>query len=472
MAKSESQGLQIAVIIFAFLTIALSAATFYFFKEWNDATVKSAEADKSRGDAERSLRDIVVAMERLKTMIGVNPQMEDTKVEETYTQDKQIYMNTFPEDKQTYRAALAFLIETLNQAKDEVQKERAQLVVLEQKIDALEAADIARNKALADELAKARKDLADERAKFNEQITTATNEKNTITADLRKMRDELTAAQQQHATEVQQLQQELQASKSQFQRQKDILESLQEQTFEVADGTIRAVNQRNRTVWINLGSGDDLRQQVTFKVVDSKATSVTEETRKGAIEVTKILGEHLAEATILEDELTDPILPGDKIFTPLWHRGRNEHFALVGFMDIDNDEVDDREKIKDMIAINGGTVDAELTATGELLGKMDLNTRYIVVGDEPTDYADKYGGMRDDAIDLGIEILTLDKFLDHVGFTGVTRIVPFGRRARPEDFMNVPREEGARVNSANGGATSGLFRKRTPPGRGAGGSGY
>ena len=36
MAKSENQSLQVAVILFAFTTIALSVATFYFF---NEATV-------------------------------------------------------------------------------------------------------------------------------------------------------------------------------------------------------------------------------------------------------------------------------------------------------------------------------------------------------------------------------------------------------------------------------------------------
>ncbi len=472
MAKSESQGLQIAVIIFALLTIMLSGATFYFFKESSDASIKAVEADAARGQADRALRDIVVAIERLKTIIGVDPQMADDKIEEVYTQDKQVFMNTFPDDKQTYRAALAFLIESLNQSKDEVLKERVQLVALEKRIDELEAADIERNKIHAAAAAKAAQDLNNEKAKFTEQLTAVTGEKNALTGDLRKVRDDLAASEQAHVAEVQQIQQEVQSSKNQNELLKAKIDAVEQTTFEVADGTIRAVNQRKGTVWIDLGHADGLMKQVSFSVVDSKATSVTNDTRKAAIEVVDILGAHLSEAKILEDELTDPILPGDKIFTPLWHPGRREHFALAGFMDIDNDEVDDRQKIIDMIGINGGVVDAELTPTGELVGQMNIDTRYIVVGDEPTDFAEKYGKMRGEALDLGVEVLTLDKFLDHVGFTGVTRVVPFGRRSRPEDFMNVPREEGSRVRQAPGGATSGAFRKRTPPGRGTKGSGY
>ena len=38
---------------------------------------------------------------------------------------------------------------------------------------------------------------------------------------------------------------------------------------EVADGKVTWVNQRSRTVWINLGSDDGLRRQTSFSVFSS-----------------------------------------------------------------------------------------------------------------------------------------------------------------------------------------------------------
>ena len=44
------------------------------------------------------------------------------------------------------------------------------------------------------------------------------------------------------------------------------LEDVKKETFEVADGEITWVNQRNGTVWINLGRADSLGRQTSFSV--------------------------------------------------------------------------------------------------------------------------------------------------------------------------------------------------------------
>ena len=67
------------------------------------------------------------------------------------------------------------------------------------------------------------------------------------------------------------------------------------ESFEVADGRISYVNQ-NGTVWINLGTGDSLRRQVTFSVFDSDLHDASKSKKKGSIEVTRVLGDHMAEA--------------------------------------------------------------------------------------------------------------------------------------------------------------------------------
>ena len=100
------------------------------------------------------------------------------------------------------------------------------------------------------------------------------------------------------------------------------------------------VDQRRGVVWINLGRADGLQPLTTFSVYPEKPTSVTKESAKASIEVTAIRGEHEAEARIMPGDtskLADPIMPRDKIYSPVWSRGTKKHFALAGFMDIDGD---------------------------------------------------------------------------------------------------------------------------------------
>ena len=89
---------------------------------------------------------------------------------------------------------------------------------------------------------------------------------------------------------------------------------------EVPDGEIIHVNQKSGSVWINVGQADGLRRQVTFSVVGADKSVGKYQPTKGRIEVVELLGPHFAECRILDDKITDPLVPGDKIFTPFWHR--------------------------------------------------------------------------------------------------------------------------------------------------------
>src|SRR5206468_3589557 len=94
---------------------------------------------------------------------------------------------------------------------------------------------------------------------------------------------------------------------------------------------------------------------------------------------------------------SNPIMPGDQIFSPTWEPGRAEHFALTGFMDIDNDGGSDRQRIRDLIALNGGVIDAESDDEGKKTGSMSINTKYLVLGDPPkaSDLNEKESGRID-----------------------------------------------------------------------------
>ena len=186
-------------------------------------------------------------------------------------------------------------------------------------------------------------------------------------------------------------------------------------------GEISTVDQHQRTVWINLGSSDGLEPQVTFSVYSGDVTNVAKATNKAAIEVTKITGEHEAMARILEDNATDPIVRGDKIFTPLWSPGQQKHFALVGFLDLNGDGKNDHEGVKRLITLNRGVVDCDVNDKGTRTGKMTVNTDYLVCGDQPPEKGSPeaihaYTDMVSEAARLNVPMISLAKLKEQMGY--------------------------------------------------------
>jgi hypothetical protein len=127
--------------------------------------------------------------------------------------------------------------------------------------------------------------------------------------------------------------------------------------------------------------------------------------------------------------VTEPILPEDTVYSPTFKKGQKTRFALVGLLDINGDGKSDLAKVKSIIAMNGGIVDAELTEEGIISGKMSLETKYLVKGDRPTDKSDQkmldgYSRMMDEATRLGIEPMSLSMLLDRMGYMENRSTVP------------------------------------------------
>ena len=74
--------------------------------------------------------------------------------------------------------------------------------------------------------------------------------------------------------------------------------------------------------WIDLGLADAVRPLLGFNVYPAEAANLNKSTTKGKIEVSKVTEAHLAEAKIVDDKPSDPMVPGDKIHSPGWQPGR------------------------------------------------------------------------------------------------------------------------------------------------------
>ncbi len=471
MAKSESQGLQIAVIIFAFLTIALSITTFYFFnelskvKQTQDAAV--ADATKFRNAASTALTE----SNEVKALIGVPPETPLADLKQTFADDMAKYGATLAQDKKFYRDALVQQQVDILAAKQEVLVEKSANASYKTRIDGVEAANQQRVAQVQGGFEVKANDFTTTAQGFTEKERALVTQKDELVRQITEKQAELDELNRSAADAKQALQKDIEKLERGISILRVERDELTNESPEVPDGQIRWVNQRNRSVWLNLGSADRLTPLVKFSVFGSDGSAVARTATKGSVEVTKILGEHLAEARILEDDINNPLLPGDLIYTPLWRAGRQEHFAFAGVLDIDGDDNDDSDVVRDLVRMNNAVVDAWLDHNGKLEGGLTVQTRYLVVGDAPKNQADEYSKLRAEAVKKGIPLLPLDKFLDYVGYASTSRFVQYGNRANPNQFMDNERDK----RYSNPPPATDKFRQRRPPmpaGANKGGSAY
>jgi hypothetical protein len=461
-ARSEHQGLQIALIIFVMLTIILSVTTFMFFKESEKATAKSAEDMRGRQEADAGLRKALDEQAELKRAIGVAEGDSIETVRETVNNDMRTWAGTFPEPKQSYRECMVALLDSYRAADDERKKEREELTAMKARVDALEIAKDNTLKEQQNQATTAASQLTDATTKFAAADKAHVEEKATLAEQKKKVEEEKDALAKESDAQIKSLNDRLRSTVLLNEGLNEKVEGLTATTFEVSDGEIRWVNQRNGTVWINLGRADSLPKQMPFSVFGRAENDVARTESKAKIEVTQILGDHLAEARIVEDYIADPILPGDKIFTPLWHPGRAEHFAIAGKIDLNDDGISEKPMIKDLLALNGAVLDAEMTDEGKIVGPgMTIETRYLITGEAPTDKAGQavYAKMESEAKTLGIKLITIEKFLDHMGWKDPNRLVEFGKYSNEKQFPPITTDK-VKPRTATGGATSGVFKKR------------
>ena len=299
-------------------------------------------------------------------------------------------------------------------------------------------------------LRQTRDQFANERTRLNSEKASAVkqvNDTRTMLADLRSTTTD----------QIETLQKDVRQQGLLIEdRDKKLLE-LTTTSFETPDGKISWVNPETGMVYLNLGAADGLRPQVTFSVYGVDVNNLAREERKATIEVTRVVNDQLAEARITEDRISDPVLAGDVVYTPLWNSKSALHFALAGKMDVNGDGRDDRELVRRLITMNNGTIDAE-EYDGEVRGEMTQHTRYLILGDSPTVSDDAVNTAEqsawtkiiDQASDLGVEQISYTKLLDLIGYDGEKRTIPMGRWSRPEDFEGPDNQAGS------------VFRARSP----------
>jgi hypothetical protein len=471
----ENQGLQIALIVLVMLTIILGVTSFIFFRQYEEASQKYDDEQKKAfdsGQASKNLADECTELKRLMGFASDQTEMKLDQITPEFDRDMETYCGiNFPKEKRTYHDVLAYLYQTIQDKNSELDEVKANLQKLNDKYEVREASKDPQIKQFEERAETAEANLATVTATAKTDRTNITNAQEALQKERDKDRTQaaakLTAMEKQRDKVVG----DLDTQRMLNTRLADEIVVLTKPTFETPDGEVRFVDQHKGTVYINLGWGDSLARQTTFSVYPADVSNLAKATVKADIEVTEVLAEHLAEARITKDVATDPIMPGDKINTPLWSPGEKKHFALTGFMDLDEDGKSDQQTVRNLIASNGGVVDCWPDETGKIHGQMTFDTRYLVLGADPSEVRGvdaknqsalikAHTKMTKDAEKLGIQKITLGELLQQMGWVNQAPVVTFGRGANPKDFRAKPP---GGVNPVSSGNVSELFQPRRPP---------
>jgi hypothetical protein len=447
-ASNKPGGVHYALIFFVMLSIILGVTTYMFQKESGDAGKREAAAKKDAADSKNLAQQLDNAVIEIKKTMG---KTVDQLVDQQAPDSPNTFVGQLRDDMRKYGGTLAESTYSGTMAK------------MRQQIDTLEA-DL-RSKVAA--LDASDKELRALQARYSGTADSHDQAKKTAEADLRKVvneRDELIAAEQAKVNklraDVNQLQVELDQEKDAREKERkglqdkignltiinqrlnEELQTIKKETFDVADGYIRRIDNVSNIVWLNIGDADFLKPRMTFSVYGKETPGIGRSTAdiKGKIEVTRIIDAHLSEAKVISEDLFRPIAPGDAVFTPLWSPGRSEKFAVVGLIDMDGDgKYNDRDLFHAEMGVRGAEIATEVDDKGQRTPQgvaIDESFRFLILGKIPdpvnaitpeekaiaNDIMNHHKEMRDEARMHGIRVMNVSEFMDYIGYKPKQRL--------------------------------------------------
>lgn len=463
MAKSKrgesKQGLVITLVFFILATIGLGVATYYGFA---DQEAKDKEVKKAKADLEVIKKDRewykYQALQSYAYM-GQKVNFEDLGLLRAQYDSGTLKGKDKPEvdpiikaldTELRWNAAAKRPGKTYPDLLKEEKQKVATLEVSNKKLlDDKKAAE-AREQAKIKELADARKNYDAELKKVADSAKKGRTDDRTDLETLRtgftKEIDKFKAKLEEMAGEKRKVEQVVRARDTTI---KGLREQLKVKSAELAEsrrsptdvpvnlGTkwrIVSIDRRGERPYINLGSADRVRPQLTFSVHAVGSDGKVDPVAKATIEVVKVIRDHLSQArvTSIKDPARDPILKDDVLYNPAWDPHLQKHIALVGIIDLAGDGHDDTQEFirnlkKQNIIVDAwtDTKDKELPPKGS---GITVRTDYLIVGSgrgslsEARDPAfagnlDKaIKAARDKAKENGVTVIGLRKYLDMIGY--------------------------------------------------------
>lgn len=375
-----NQGLQIALILFVIIAIVLGVTTFLFKKQADEAIVQKDAAVKELASVQMQLTQSKDEVTELKQLIGY-ADIPLTEIRDKF--DKAMQLAAPGAEKPTYVSVTESFVEQNKGLNDQVAQLKKDMEALAAKYKTREES---KEKIIAEANEKARKAI-EEKEKLETQQKSLLAEKDdnlkkTFVNIEKKVKD-LTKEKAAQVKKYEESQDLLARQRKDYADLQGKLEETSRPPQDNPQGEIIYINPRGTMGLINLGKADGLTRGLTFSVYDPK--NMSELGLKGSIEVISVEGNRQAEVNIENKSESSPIEVGDVIYTPVWAPGFQEHFALIGHMDIRGEGRNDLEVIKSLITRNGGVIDAYMKEDGSQEGKITTRTTWLVVGTESND---------------------------------------------------------------------------------------
>jgi hypothetical protein len=462
-ARDDSviRGSLIACMILLVLSLALN----YFFWRWGNVQSIEASENKTRYDnAATQIREQEGKLLTFKEMLGVK-QMSDDKFKtladsssgdpdmdlaaQNFVRDMSYFGPDVEAQQKNYSQLPEFFVNAIRSRTNQYTTATKEQQLIRSQADS-DVENARKAQQVAEENRKsADKKLKDEVELFSQDRERMNQEKEETRDNLTKTSREFNTYRKKSSDELAQQKQKSDQLGNTIETQRQQLNRLRSDKFESVQGEIRFVMHGGNICTINLGAADALRPGVTFGVIDSDETRLEDAKVKATIQVTKIRGQHLAEARVVAMPTIDtPIIEGDHIYSPFWRAGVPVKIALAGEIDIDGDGRPDNEQIKGMITSAGAEVAAEVSMDGSVQGKLDASIRFLVIGESPelSDRGDSasdeaaaraaaaLGLIKQRATELGLTVIPAWKLQAYLKTIDDTVTTPLGSAVRGDDF--------------------------------------
>ena len=522
---------QTAAIVAIILVVMLLIPLVIMGRGWQNLSEQAKQAKKDQADIAQKAAGLERETGVLKRdLIGAPEAATLAEVQKLHADIMEKAQPGENNATRTYNDVITSLLGDLEKVREELRKtseEKTQLASDYNNVQKSYETSIAQVRGALEKVQDDRKTEQDrfirEREDFKRELNGTRQEQDATLARLERVKHELTD----RANQLEFSNRDIRERNTSL---TELLEDVRYPNVEHPAGKIISVNQQAGLAVVNLGSADGLLVRTMFSVYHSSITGITFRTApvgsdavycdvckrevsrnvsKASVEVTRILGPHRAEVRILDDILTDPIMQGDVVYSPIWKPGQKLHFALTAGLYLPNYGTDSGvDAIRHLIESNGGVVDCwidENVAPGEdcLKGSKEglenFNkglTNFIVVGDGKTvrelepEIVRTQEGLLENARNRQVKSISLGDLLSRMAWKNVTPVHTFDSGEYVPEFMRVvsqpqstvrasdnsvapiftPDNPGARLNASDaalvrdsGGVVSPIYNKQAPP---------
>ena len=464
-SKGESkQGLIITLVFFILATLGLGVATYFGFadQEAKDKAAKKAADDAKLFQNERDYYKLQA--ELFRAYMG---QSQNIDLAALGTRKSQLEQGTMRTDSYKDSADVKKIIGEFDKRfgwnakenkptksfEDELTEAKNNYETLWKKFSQTKTdLDTAKktNEKLDTELKEAQKNYETNLAKLKKESNTDEDANRKSIQELRdnikSLGDEISnvkkKAEEEKKTMLAQMtkkDQEIKHRDERIKDQADRIEQFQVKSTEApaslrTDWKIVRMDARGTNPYINVGSADRVKPQLTFNIYGVGIDGRVNPQPKGTLEVVNVVSDHLSRArvTSVKDPNRDPILEGDVIYNASWNPSLHKHVALAGVMDLTGDGRDSLPEFMRNLQRQNIVIDAWLDPKdGSIKGDgITVRTDYLIVGEsqEFTETAREKSGdfqkkldasrkqMEAQAAKNGVQIVPLHKYLEMIGY--------------------------------------------------------